>query len=304
MEIGMLGLGRMGGSMARRLLLGGHKVVVFSPEQLQVQEHVAYGAFGANSLEALVEALCPPRVVWMMIPAGPPVEETIGQLSDLLSVGDTIVDGGNSSYKDSMKRAHRLNKQGLSFLDVGTSGGIWGLEEGYSLMVGGEPEAFSRVEPIFQALAPAPDRGYGHVGQAGAGHFVKMVHNGVEYGLMEAYAEGFELMEAKKEFGLDLTQVGQIWRSGSVVRSWLLDLSVAALAQDVTLESLEPSVDDSGEGRWAVQEAIDLAVPMPVIAEALNARFRSRQKSAFSLRLLSALRNQFGGHAFKKKTLD
>jgi len=304
MEIGMIGLGRMGGNMVQRLLRGGHQVAVYSPEPEQVEECVKQGASGATSLEDFVRQLAVPRAVWVMVPAGAATEETLKRLAELLSLGDTVIDGGNANYKDSMRRAAELKEKGIAFLDSGTSGGIWGLGEGYSLMVGGDPEAFAKVEPIFQTLAPAPDQGYGHVGPAGAGHFVKMVHNGIEYGLMQAYAEGFELLEAKKEFGLDLAKISQIWQHGSVVRSWLLDLAVAALKEDPGLEALEAYVEDSGEGRWTVQEAIDLAVPVPVIAESLNARFRSRQERAFGLRMLAALRNQFGGHAVKRAEKD
>ncbi len=234
-----------------------------------------------------------------MVPSGQPTEETIDSLIPLLARGDVVLEGGNSNYKDSIRRAEKLAGHGIDFLDVGTSGGVWGLAEGYSLMIGGDPETFRRLEPIFQTLAPGEAQGYGHVGPAGAGHFVKMVHNGIEYGLMQAYAEGFELMQAKQEFNLDLPQIAEIWRYGSVVRSWLLDLSAAALSEDPELESLESYVDDSGEGRWTVQESVDLAVPTPVITLSLQARFRSRQEQPFGGRLLAAMRNQFGGHAVK-----
>jgi 6-phosphogluconate dehydrogenase len=235
-----------------------------------------------------------------MVPAGEPAESTINVLSSLLSAGDVIIDGGNSNYKDSMRRAESLAGKGLFFLDVGTSGGVWGLKEGYSLMVGGEPEAFRRLEPVFRTLAPSPDTGYGHIGPAGSGHFVKMIHNGIEYGMMQAYAEGFELMRAKEEFGIDLARTAEIWRHGSVVRSWLLDLAAAALHEDPGLESLQAYVDDSGEGRWTVQESIELGVPVPVITQALQARFRSRQEQPFGVKLLAAMRQQFGGHAVRK----
>jgi 6-phosphogluconate dehydrogenase len=235
-----------------------------------------------------------------MVPSGAVTESTVVALGEILSAGDTIIDGGNSNYKDSIRRATALAEKGLFFLDAGTSGGIWGLAEGYSMMVGGNLAAFQRLEPIFQALAPASDKGYGRVGPAGAGHFVKMVHNGIEYGLMQAYAEGFELMQAKQEFDLDLTQVSQIWRYGSVVRSWLLDLTAAALKEEPGLESLQAYVEDSGEGRWTVQESIDLNVPTPVISLSLQARFRSRQEQPFGAKLLAAMRNQFGGHAVRK----
>ncbi len=299
MELGMIGLGRMGGSMVQRLLLGGHRVVAHDPKAEAVDALVQQGAAGAASIADLAEQLAPPRAVWVMVPSGEPTESTINAVAGALSPGDVIIDGGNSNYKDSMRRAAALKRRSLSFLDAGTSGGVWGLKEGYSMMVGGDQEAFRRLEPVFQTLAPSPDTGYGHVGPAGAGHFVKMVHNGIEYGLMQAYAEGFELMEAKEEFGLDLAQIAEMWRYGSVVRSWLLDLTAAALQEDPKLQQLQPYVEDSGEGRWTVQESIELAVPTPVIALSLQARFRSRQENPLGLRLLAAMRNQFGGHAVR-----
>ena len=300
MEIGMIGLGRMGGNMVQRLLRGGHRVVAYDRSEEAVQASEAEGAVGSASLRGLVQKLTSPRAVWLMVPAGEPTEMTIDSLIPLLSPGDALLDGGNSNYKDALRRGEKLRKLGLHFLDVGTSGGIWGLKEGYSLMIGGEEEVFRRLEPIFQTLAPAPDKGYGYVGPSGAGHFVKMVHNGIEYGLMQAYAEGFELMQAKGEFGLDLAQIAHMWQYGSVVRSWLLDLTAAALEENPTLDDLQAYVEDSGEGRWTVQESIELAVPAPVIALSLQARFRSRQEQAFGARLLAALRNQFGGHAVRK----
>ena len=248
----------------------------------------------------MVEQLAAPRAVWVMVPDGEPTETTVNAAAEALSPGDVIIDGGNSNYKDSVRRAAGLAKQSIDFMDAGTSGGIWGLAEGYCMMIGGKKEAFQRLEPIFQTLAPAADKGYGHVGPAGAGHFVKMVHNGIEYGLMQAYAEGFELMGAKEEFGLDLTRISEIWRHGSVVRSWLLDLTAAALAEEPGLESLQSYVDDSGEGRWTVQESVDLGVPLPVITASLQARFRSRQEQPFGGKLLAAMRNQFGGHAVQR----
>ncbi len=299
-ELGMIGLGRMGGNMVQRLLRGGHKVVTYDRSSDAVAASQAQGAVGASSLEELVGRLAQPRALWVMVPAGQPTEDTIDSLTPLLSRGDTILDGGNANYKDSMRRGEKLAAQGIDFMDVGTSGGIWGLAEGYSLMIGGKQETFQRLEPIFQTLAPGEDKGYSHVGPVGAGHFVKMVHNGVEYGLMQAYAEGFEIMEAKKEFDLDLHQIAETWRYGSVVRSWLLDLAVKALTEDPTLESLRAYVDDSGEGRWTVQESIDLAVPAPVITLSLQQRFRSRQEEPFGARMLAALRNQFGGHAVRR----
>ena len=299
MELGMIGLGRMGGNMVQRLLLGGHKIAAYDREPEAVQAAVEGDAVGASSIRDLVDRLAPPRAVWVMVPDGDPTENAVADLADTLSPGDLVVDGGNSNYKDGIRRAAQLKERGLSFLDVGTSGGVWGLKEGYSLMIGGDPEAFLRLEPIFQTLAPGPDKGYGHVGPAGSGHFVKMVHNGIEYGLMQAYAEGFELMKAKDEFGLDLAQIAEIWRHGSVVRSWLLDLTASALAENADLDGIEAYVEDSGEGRWTVQESVDLGVPVPVIALSLQARFRSRQTGPFGPKLLAAMRNQFGGHAVR-----
>jgi 6-phosphogluconate dehydrogenase len=299
-ELGLIGLGRMGGNMAQRLLRGGHRVVTYDQSRDAVAASQSQGAVGAFSLAELVARLARPRAVWIMVPAGQPTEDTIDGLVPLLAPGDAVLDGGNANYKDTMRRGEKLAAQGIDFMDVGTSGGIWGLAEGYSLMIGGKKETFQRLESIFQTLAPGEDKGYSHVGPVGAGHFVKMVHNGVEYGLMQAYAEGFEILEAKKEFDLDLRQIAETWRYGSVVRSWLLDLAVNALAEDPRLESLQAYVDDSGEGRWTVQESVDLAVPAPVITLSLQQRFRSRQEEPFGARLLAALRNQFGGHAVRK----
>ena len=299
MEIGMIGLGRMGGNMVQRLLKGGHRVVTYDRSAAAVTAGQNQGAVGSSSLENLVGQLSQPRGVWVMVPAGQPTEDTIDSLIPLLSAGDTILDGGNSNYKDSMRRAEKLAEYDLDFMDVGTSGGIWGLAEGYSLMIGGKKQVYQRLEPIFQTLAPGEDQGLSHVGPAGAGHFVKMVHNGIEYGMMQAFAEGFEIMDAKKEFGLDLGQIAEGWRYGSVVRSWLLDLATAALEEDPNLGSLDAYVDDSGEGRWTVQESIDLAVPAPVITLSLQQRFRSRQDGPFGVKMLAALRNQFGGHAVR-----
>jgi len=300
MELGMVGLGRMGSNITRRLLGGGHRVVVYDPIEEAVETLVAQGAIGASSIADLVGKLTRPRAVWLMVPSGDPTENTINTLAAELSEGDVVIDGGNSNYKDSMRRAAALSEKGVIFMDVGTSGGIWGLKEGYSLMVGGDSDAFRRIEPVFQTLAPSPYKGYGHVGPSGAGHFVKMVHNGIEYGLMQAYAEGFELMQAKREFDLDLHQIAEIWRYGSVVRSWLLDLAAAALEEDPKLENIQAYVEDSGEGRWTVQESIELAVPLPVIVQSLMARFRSRQAQAFGAKLLAALREQFGGHTVRR----
>ena len=299
MELGMIGLGKMGANMTSRLIKGGHTLVVSDRAQAAVDAAVAGGAVGAASLADMATRLAPPRAVWVMVPSGDPTESTIRELAATLSAGDTIIDGGNSNYKDSMRRAGMVKEQGLAFVDVGTSGGVWGLVEGYSMMVGGDDAAVARLRPIFETLAPAPDRGWGHVGPSGAGHFVKMVHNGIEYGLMQAYAEGFELMTRKTEMGLDVHQIAEIWRYGSVVRSWLLDLAARALADNPTLQGIAAYVPDSGEGRWTVTEAIDLGCSIPVITLALENRFRSRSADPFADKLLSALRGQFGGHAVK-----
>ena len=300
MELAMIGLGRMGGNMAQRLLRGGHRVVAYDANAAAVAASREQGADAAASLEETVALLTPPRAVWLMLPPGQVTNDTIDRLRPLLAAGDALLDGGNANYKDTIYQAGQLAGDGIDLIDVGTSGGIWGLVEGYSLMIGGREETFRRLEPIFQTLAPAADRGYCYAGPAGAGHFVKMVHNGVEYALMQAYAEGFELMAAKEEFGLDLAAIAETWRHGSVVRSWLLDLAVAALEQDPGLEGLAAYVEDSGEGRWTVQESVDLAVPTPAITLALQQRFRSRQEQPFGAKLLAALRNQFGGHSVRR----
>ena len=297
MKLAMIGLGKMGSNMTERLIGGGHEVVALDLRAEAVERAVTAGAEGADSLADAVARLDAPRVVWIMVPSGPPVDSTVDELLGLLDAGDVIVDGGNSNYKDSMRRAERVAARGIGYVDAGTSGGIWGLSEGYSLMVGGPEDAVARVRPALETLAPAPDSGWGHVGPSGAGHFVKMVHNGIEYGLMQAYAEGFSLMKHKEELDLDLHQVAEIWRHGSVVRSWLLDLTAAALSNDPDLADIAPHVSDSGEGRWTVFEAIDQDVPAPVITLALLARLRSRDDESYADRLLSALRNQFGGHA-------
>ncbi|MDA2915879.1 decarboxylating 6-phosphogluconate dehydrogenase [Nitrospinae bacterium AH_259_B05_G02_I21] len=301
MELGIIGLGRMGANMAERLILGGHRVVGYDRSPEPIQQVVEKGAVGADSLEALVEAMSGPRAVWLMVPAGPPVDETIEALLPLLSVDDVILDGGNSYYKDTLQRAEMVRERGMHFVDVGTSGGVWGLAEGYSLMIGGSDEVVERLRPIFETLAPAPDKGWGHVGPSGAGHFVKMVHNGIEYGLMQAYAEGFALMRRKEAFGLDLHQIAEVWRHGSVVRSWLLELLAAALAEDQVLAGVAPYVADSGEGRWMVAETIDQDVAAPVIALSLIRRLRSRDEESYADRLLAVLRGQFGGHAIKQE---
>jgi 6-phosphogluconate dehydrogenase len=299
MDLGLIGLGRMGAGMAERLLDGGHRVVGFDLGEAAVAALAGRGGVGAGSPAELVAALPAPRAVWLMVPAGDPVDRTLDQLLELLAPGDLVVDGGNSNYRDTLRRAARLADAGCDYVDVGTSGGVWGRREGYSLMVGGAEPAVERLRPVLETLAPAPDRGWGRVGPVGAGHFVKMVHNGIEYGLMQAYAEGFSVMSAKRDFDLDLHQVAEIWRHGSVVRSWLLDLAARALADDPELAAVAPGVADSGEGRWTVAEAIELDVPAPVISLALIARLRSRDSESFADRLLAALRNQFGGHAVR-----
>lgn len=300
MEIGIIGLGRMGGNMAQRLLNGGHTVIAFDRSADALSAQVAAGAAGATSLADLTLRLTPPRAVWVMLPAGDITEAAIRELSQLLDADDAVIDGGNANYKDTLRRGELLAEQGIHLLDAGTSGGIWGLAEGYSLMIGGDAAVFARLEPIFQTLAPEPDLGYARVGPTGAGHFTKMVHNGVEYGLMQAYAEGFELLQAKQDdFELDLLSIAKTWQYGSVVRSWLLDLAVRALETDPGLDNLAAYVEDSGEGRWTVNESVELAVPTPAITAALYQRFRSRQQEPYGSRMLAALRNQFGGHSVR-----
>lgn len=301
MEMGIIGLGKMGGNMAERLARAGHRIVANDRSAATIAETVKRGAVGAESTAAMVAQLKAPRAIWLMIPAGAPVDAAIADLLPKLAKGDTIIDGGNSNYKDSMRRGAELKAKGFSFVDVGTSGGVWGLKEGYSMMIGGDDEPVQRLTPIFESLAPGKDKGWGHVGPCGAGHFVKMIHNGIEYGLMQAFAEGFAIMEKKKEFDLDLAQVAQIWQVGSVVRSWLLDLTADALKRDTELKDIKPFVADSGEGRWTVTEAIDLSVPAPVITHSLMARFRSRDEYSYADRLLAVMRNQFGGHAVQKE---
>ncbi|MGV6487054.1 phosphogluconate dehydrogenase (NAD(+)-dependent, decarboxylating) [Stenotrophomonas bentonitica] len=301
MEIAMIGLGRMGANMAERLHRGGHRVIGVDPGEAARTSAAARGfEVSATAAEALAK-LSVPRVVWLMVPAGEVVDQTLASLSPHLSEGDVVIDGGNSYYKDSMRRATQLLEEDVTYLDCGTSGGVWGLQEGYSLMIGGDAAAVERVGAIFRTLAPAEDRGWVHAGPSGAGHFCKMVHNGIEYGMMQAYAEGFALMQRKTEFNLDLGQVAAAWQHGSVVRSWLLDLSADALARNPQLDGIAPFVPDSGEGRWTVAEAIDLDVSAPVITLSLLERLRSREKNSFSDRMLSALRNQFGGHAMVKE---
>lgn len=296
----MIGLGRMGGNMTQRLLRGGHRVVAYDPDEGARRAAQNAGADGAASIAEVAAMLAAPRAVWVMVPAGDVTDATINELADALSAGDAIIDGGNSNYKQTIRRAAAVKARGIEMLDSGTSGGVWGLTEGYSLMVGGDAAAFARLEPIFQTLAPSADSGYGRVGPSGAGHFVKMVHNGIEYGMMQAFAEGFELMEAKRDLELDLAQIAEIWRYGSVVRSWLLDLTAAALEESGDLAGIAAYVEDSGEGRWTLEESIELAVPIPVIAASLQARFRSRQSEPFGAKLLAAMRNQFGGHSVRK----
>ena len=300
MELGIIGLGKMGGNMAERLRLAGHKVVGFDFSADAVKKLNDAGSLGVNSLEDLVKNLQAPRAIWIMVPQGDPVDETISKLKPLMQQGDIFIDGGNSNYKDSQKRHDALKPEGFQFVDVGTSGGIWGITEGYSMMIGGDEDVIEGLRPIFEALAPSADTGWGRVGPSGAGHFVKMIHNGIEYGVMQAYAEGFSIMKAKTVLGLDLEQISQIWRFGSVVRSWLLDLTADALKKNPTLDGLEAYVPDSGEGRWTVFEAIDLNVSAPVITDALLRRLRSREENNFTARMLSVMRNEFGGHAVKK----
>ena len=302
MELVMIGLGKMGGNMAHRLVKGGHRVIgVDRSIEVAEQMEKEFGLIPVGSAAEAVQLVATPRNVWVMVPAGDPTEAVITELADLLSPGDTIIDGGNTLYKDDIRRAQTLAEKGIHYVDVGTSGGIWGLAEGYSMMIGGEDDPVSRLTSVFKTLAPAPDKGWGHVGPVGAGHFVKMVHNGIEYGLMQAYAEGFQLMHQKSEMELDLHQISEIWRYGSVVRSWLLDLTANALAENPSLDGIAAYVPDSGEGRWTVAEAIDLNVSIPVISMALLNRFRSRDDAPFGDKLLSAMRNQFGGHTVKKE---
>jgi len=302
MDIAIIGLGKMGANIARRLMLNGHRVVGMN-RTAQVARDLAdeVGLVPADTLRDAVAALPAPRVCWVMVPAGAPTEAIVDELSELLDADDVVIDGGNTFYKDDIRRAEKLNQKGIHYVDAGTSGGVWGLAEGYSLMVGGEKEVVERLRPIFETLAPGPDQGWGHVGPVGAGHFVKMVHNGIEYALMEGYAEGFEIMHAKREFDLDLHQVAEIWRYGSVVRSWLLDLTARALEDDPELSNIKGWVADSGEGRWTVFEAIDLDIPAPVITQSLLQRFASRQEESYAAKLLAEMRNQFGGHALKTK---
>ena len=299
MELGMIGLGKMGAFMTERLVRGGHRVVGFDRDAAAVKRVVDKGAAGIDSLEKLIGQLKMPRAVWLMVPSGAPVDQTIDLLTPHMAPGDTIIDGGNSYYKDSLRRAAALQQKKMNFVDCGTSGGVWGLTEGYSMMVGGDADVVKRLAPIFQTLAPGPDKGWGRVGPAGAGHFVKMVHNGIEYGIMQAYAEGLDLLRHKQEFSLDLLQISKIWQFGSVIRSWLLDLTVDALSNNPNLQGIEAYVTDSGEGRWTAIEGIELGVPLPVISGALDTRFRSQDPQPFANKLLAMMRHEFGGHAVK-----
>jgi 6-phosphogluconate dehydrogenase len=301
MQIAMIGLGRMGANMAQRLLRGGHQVVGFDPAEAARRVIEDKGAQTAASLQALVDKLQAPRVIWLMVPAGAVTDSTVAALTPLLAAGDTIIDGGNSNYRDTQRRATALAQHRINYVDSGTSGGVWGLAEGYSLMIGGDKAVVERLRPVFETLAPAADKGWGHVGAVGSGHYTKMIHNGIEYGLMQAYAEGFSILQHKTEFELNLHQIAEIWRYGSVVRSWLLDLTADALDKNPTLQGIAPFVADSGEGRWTVSEAVELGVPAIVITASLLERFRSRDSDSFVDKLLAAMRNQFGGHEIKKE---
>jgi 6-phosphogluconate dehydrogenase len=301
MELAMIGLGKMGANMTERLVKGGHRVVGYDLNPESVAQIVEKGAEGADSLQELAAELPDPQIVWIMVPAGAPVDQTIEAVVPFIRPGAVIIDGGNSYYRDTLRRAEQCESSGVHMVDCGTSGGIWGLAEGYSMMVGGDEQLVAGLRPLFDTLAPAPDRGWGRVGPAGSGHFVKMVHNGIEYGLMQAYAEGLAILEAKEEFGLDLHQVAEIWRYGSVVRSWLLDLTSEALEENPSMEGISPFVPDSGEGRWTVFEAIDLNVAAPIITNSLFRRISSRDDEEYADRILSAMRHKFGGHAVKRE---
>ena len=297
-RLGMVGLGRMGGNMAVRLIRGGHRVVGHARGERSRQQAATQGAEVTSSLEELVKALDPPRVVWVMVPAGDPTEQVVSQLGELLDEGDIIVDGGNSLFRDSVRRAAELSRHGVHFVDAGVSGGVWGLEEGYCMMLGGEAASIERLRPVLDALAP--ENGWAHVGASGSGHFVKMVHNGIEYGLLQAYGEGFEILE-RSIYDLNLHQIAELWRHGAVVRSWLLDLLASALSKDPGLRDVAGYVEDSGEGRWTVLTAIDEDVPAPVTALSLFARFASRQDESFAAKVIAALRHEFGGHAVRER---
>jgi 6-phosphogluconate dehydrogenase len=298
MKAGFVGLGKMGMNMVQRLLSGKHEIVAYARTADAVKKAGEKGAVRAESLRDMVDKLTAPRIIWIMVPAGNATEDTINRTAPLLEEGDIIIDGGNSFYKDSIRRSKELNKDGISFLDVGTSGGIWGLEIGYCMMVGGDKNVFDKVGPLLKTLAP--ENGYAYVGAHGAGHFVKMVHNGIEYAMLQAYAEGFEIMNAKKEFNLDLHRIAGLWNHGSVIRSWLLELAESAFKKDPELNSIRDYVEDSGEGRWTVAEAVEMDVPAPAITLSLLERLRSRQEESFSAKVIAALRNEFGGHEVKK----
>jgi 6-phosphogluconate dehydrogenase len=304
MELAMIGLGKMGGNMARKLGRAGHRVIGYN-RTVQVALDLAAEedrVEAAQDHQEVVAKLAAPRIIWLMVPAGKPTESTLDAYMELLEPGDTLVDGGNSNFKDTLRRAEKLQAAGIHFVDVGTSGGIWGLKEGYSMMIGGEQAVVDRMRPIFEALAPGPDKGWGRVGPSGAGHFVKMVHNGIEYGMMQAYAEGYEILKASPDFSLDLYEISEIWRFGSVIRSWLLDLTADGLKGDQDLSGIKGWVADSGEGRWTVLSAIEESVPAPVITLALMMRFASRQDESYAAKVLAMMRNQFGGHAVKKES--
>jgi len=300
MKIAMIGLGKMGGNMARRLRKGGHEVVGYN-DKLEVAKQLAEecGVEAVDSLEAAVQALPSPRVLWLMLPAGEVTEKTLDRLKSLLDEGDIVIDGGNSNYKDSQRRAHDMKSVGVNFVDVGTSGGIWGLQNGYALMVGADKSVFATIEPVIKSLAPGDSEGWLHCGPVGSGHFVKMIHNGIEYGMMQAYAEGFALMKGKTEFNMDIAAIAEMWRHGSVVRSWLLDLTAEFLSKDQQLEDIEPFVSDSGEGRWTVLESVEQGIPTPAMTIALMSRFSSQGKADFARKMLAMMRKGFGGHAVK-----
>ncbi|KRA40101.1 phosphogluconate dehydrogenase (NAD(+)-dependent, decarboxylating) [Pseudoxanthomonas sp. Root630] len=300
MELAMIGLGRMGANMAERLVRGGHRVRGYDPGDAARQQAEARGIIPHANLQNAVSALPTPRVVWLMVPAGQVVDDTIAQLRPLLAAGDTVIDGGNSNYKDTQRRGAQLAEAGIHYIDCGTSGGVWGLAEGYSLMIGGDADAVARLQPVFATLAPTPETGWGRVGPGGAGHFAKMIHNGIEYGMMQAYAEGFAILKHKDAMDFDLGALAEIWRHGSVVRSWLLDLTADALKKNPQMAGIAPYVSDSGEGRWTVAEAIDLNVSAPVITMSLLERLRSRDDDSYADKLLAAMRNEFGGHAVKQ----
>jgi 6-phosphogluconate dehydrogenase len=301
MQLGMVGLGRMGANMAERLMRGGHKVVGFDPNADARKALESKGATSADSLQALVKSLSAPRVIWLMVPSGKITDDSVATLLTLLAPGDSLIDGGNSNYKDTLRRAETYGAKNIAYVDCGTSGGVWGLQEGYSMMVGGDEKAVDALKPIFETLAPAKDKGWGRVGPVGSGHYTKMIHNGIEYGMMQAYAEGFSILKHKTDFALDLHQIGDIWRYGSVVRSWLLDLTTDALSKNPQMDGIAPYVADSGEGRWTVDAALELDVPAPVITLSLLERLRSRDTDSFADKLLSAMRNEFGGHPIKKE---